>query len=140
VRQDEGPPTLPAPASLACSALPARSSARPCRPTWPAPPTPQWMATSHLPTTAKDGVRTQGLTADRGHADDDRQMAPSPLANEITDGTTTSSTKSAPKMVATDAPRGFALIMLAEHTPTGWGRPPPQRLGLACMPPPAKEP
>lgn len=47
------------------------------------------MATAHLPTTAKEGVRTHGLTADSEHAAAEKQMAPSPLTNEIADGTTT---------------------------------------------------
>jgi hypothetical protein len=73
------------------------------------------MSTAHLPTTAKDGFRTHGLTADRGHAESEKQTAPSRLANEITDGTTTSIMKSAPTTAANRAPRGVTFVMSSEH-------------------------
>jgi hypothetical protein len=72
------------------------------------------MAIAHLPTTAKDGCRTQGLTAERGHAEAVKQMAPSPFAIEITAGITTNSTKNAPNIPATRAPRGLAFVMNSE--------------------------
>ena len=75
------------------------------------------MATAHLPTTANDGVRTHGLTAERGHAESVKQIAPSPLASEITAGTTMSSTRSAPRVAATAAPRGFAFVMVSSRHP-----------------------
>lgn len=72
------------------------------------------MATAHLPTTAKDGCRTQGFSAERGHAERVKQMAPSPLASEITAGITTNSTTDAPNIPATRAPRGLAFVMDSE--------------------------
>lgn len=69
------------------------------------------IATAHLPTTAKGGLRTQGLTAERGHEASAKQMAPSPLASETNPGTTTNSTKNAPRIVATRAPRDFGFVM-----------------------------
>ena len=74
------------------------------------------MAIAHLPTSAKDGFRTHGLIAERGHAEAAKQMAPCPLASEITTGTTTSSTKSAPKIAAPRARRRFPFVMASEHT------------------------
>lgn len=70
------------------------------------------MSTAHLPTTANDGFRTHGLTADRGHDESEKQMAPSRLASEITEGITTSTMKNAPTNVATRAPRGVTFIIL----------------------------
>lgn len=67
------------------------------------------MSTAHLPTSANEGVRTHGLTADSGHAAAEKQMAPSPLASEITDGTTMSRTKNAPRIAATRW--GFAIAI-----------------------------
>jgi len=78
------------------------------------------MSTAHLPTTANDGFRTHGLTADRGHAESEKQMAPSRLANEITDGTTTSTMKNAPTNAAKRAPRGVTFIISLEHTSLVW--------------------
>ena len=69
------------------------------------------METAHLPTSAKDGFRTHGLIAERGHAEAVKQMAPSLLVSEITAGTMRSSTRTAPKIAATGAPRGFAFVM-----------------------------
>lgn len=66
---------------------------------------------AHLPTTAKDGLRTQGLIAERGHAEVAKQILPSPFANEATAGTATSRTRSAPSVAAMRDRRGFALAM-----------------------------
>ena len=69
------------------------------------------MAAAHLPTTAKDGFRTHGLTAARGHAESAKQMVPSPLARDITAGTTTSSTRTAANIAAAEAAPGFAFVI-----------------------------
>lgn len=53
-------------------------------------------STAHLPTIARNGVRTQGFSADSGHDESWRQMAPLLLASETTAGTATSNTKTAP--------------------------------------------
>jgi hypothetical protein len=70
------------------------------------------MSTAHLPTTANDGFRTHGLTADRGHAESEKQMAPSRLANEITEGITTSTMKNAPTNAAKRGPRAVTFVIL----------------------------
>jgi hypothetical protein len=54
-----------------------------------------------------------GLSAARGHAESAKQRVPSPLVSEITAGTPTNKTKSAARIAATRALRGFALAM--EH-------------------------
>ena len=71
------------------------------------------MITAHLPTIANDGVRTQGLSAERGHADAQKQMAPSPLANEITAGTKTKTTTMAPMIAGTAVIRCLGSFIVA---------------------------
>jgi hypothetical protein len=66
---------------------------------------------AHLPTTAKTGLRTQGLIIERGHAESAKQTAPSPLVSEITAGSATSKTKIAPSTVVMTALRDFAFGM-----------------------------
>lgn len=74
------------------------------------------MGIAHRPTTAKDGFRTQGLIAERGHADCVKQIAPSPSLTETAAGTTTSTTNSAPSIATTRAPRRLGLVMRARPT------------------------
>jgi hypothetical protein len=62
---------------------------------------------AHRPTTANAGRLTHGFTGDSGHAESEKQTAPSPLASERIAGTTTSNPMSAPTTAATIAPRGF---------------------------------
>ena len=69
------------------------------------------MATAHLPTSAKDGFRTQGFSDESGHVEFSKQMAPSPLASEIAAGTTTTSTMSAPTTAATVTHRGLGFVI-----------------------------
>lgn len=69
------------------------------------------METAHLPTTAKVGLCTHGLSAESGHAESAKQMAPSPLVREITAGAATNNTTSAARIVATRALRGLAFAM-----------------------------
>ena len=69
------------------------------------------MATAHLPTSAKDGFRTHGLSEERGHVEVSKQMAPSPLASEITEGTTTNSATTAPAIAIVEAVRVFGFVM-----------------------------
>jgi hypothetical protein len=66
------------------------------------------MATAHLPTTAKVGLRTQGFTADRGHAESAKQIAPSPPDRETAAGMRTSSTRTTPRMKAGVSTHGRA--------------------------------
>ena len=75
----------------------------------------QRMATSHLPTTANDGFRRHGLSADSGHAELSKQTAPFPLASEIAAGMTTSRTNSAARIAAARAALDLTLAM--DHEP-----------------------
>jgi hypothetical protein len=65
------------------------------------------MATAHLPTTAKVGLRTQGFTADRGQAESAKQMAPSPFDRETTAGMMMSSPTTAARIATTTTLRGY---------------------------------
>ena len=71
------------------------------------------MAIAHLPTTAKDGFRMQGLTAESGQVECVKQMAPSRLDSETTAGTTTNSASPAPTTEATTTPRGLGFVIHA---------------------------
>jgi hypothetical protein len=44
------------------------------------------MESAHLPINANDGCRTHGSIADKGHAVDETQIAPSPLDRDIAAG------------------------------------------------------
>ena len=71
------------------------------------------MMTAHRPTTANDGVRTQGFSAERGHAEAVKQTAPSPPANEITAGINTRTTAMAPMIAGTAVIRGLESGIVA---------------------------
>jgi hypothetical protein len=76
------------------------------------------MATSHLPTTAKVGLRTHGFTADKGHAESAKQIAPSLFDRDTAAGMMMSSTTSAPRMAATTV-LGFFRVWTRAATPRG---------------------
>jgi len=85
------------------------------------------MPKAHLPTTANDGCRTHGLIAESGHAESAKQAAPPPRASDITAGTTTNSTRIAPRIATTRALRGFMLV----RAYASWQRQDRSRPGLA---------
>jgi hypothetical protein len=68
------------------------------------------MAAAHLPTTAKVGLRTQGFTADRGHAESAKQIAPLPFDRDTTAGMMRSTRITIPRIAATKV-LGFGFDM-----------------------------